>query len=269
MSNEPELTIAGNNDLSSDTARHAISSGLADPVYLWRSTEDPLVTQAPVLVLADKDDRQGFARAAIDAGASVISLPILEPDEHVEKSVLDGSLRLMSSLHGLPTIARLIADCQSGAYGRRYGVYAAHRLPRNSSDQLSESIADLGTLVTSLVDSPLNRVSTTEAPFGWFVLARFADDTIATIEVSAVLPEVHEPNGELLVEVTGSEAVLRAEPERQSVIVNGNAGYQRMPWYAGPEETLLNHALRLLQQRDLGAQRSALDLLAAINDHSE
>jgi hypothetical protein len=261
MSNDPKLTIAGDNDLASDTARHAISSGLADPVYLWRTIEDPLVTQAPVVVLADHAERKQFARTAIDSGTSVVSLPFADPDEQTAQAVLDGKLRIMSSFHGLPTIARLFADCRSRAYGRRYGVYAAHRLPRNYTDRLNESVADLGTLVTSLIDSPLGRVSAIATPFGWFILARFDDETIATIEVSALLPEADEPNGELIVEVTGSEAVLRAEPERQSVITNGNDGFQRQRWYADPPEFLLSSALAIVN-RDVGdASISALRLV--------
>jgi hypothetical protein len=267
VSNEPNLVIAGDNDLASDTARHAISSGLADPVYLWRSIDDPLVSQAPVVILSDRSERAGFARAALDAGSRIVSLPISDLDGQLESAVQDGRLRFASRLHGLPTMARLTDDCLSGFSGRRYGVFAAHRLPANFAGELEEALTDLLVFVASLIDSSLVRVSATTSALGrqetagWFIIARFADDTIATIEVSAVLPESDQPDGELLVEVTGSDVVLRAEPERQSVVVNGGDGLQKSPWYAEPPEFLLSRALAITQDERVEPHVSAMRLL--------
>jgi hypothetical protein len=268
MGSEPKLIIAGDNDLASDSARYAISSGQADPVYLWRSMSDPIVAATPVVVLADPAERAEFARTAIDAGLSAVSLPIAEPDERIEQAVLDGKLTFISSLNGLPTIARLVADNQAGVFGRRYGVYAAHRLPRNFVDQLDETLADLTVLVASMIDSPLKQLSATMTPFGRFVLARFDDETIATIEVSAVLPPADEPNGELLVEVTGSDAVLRAEPERQSILINSSGRVSRQAWYAEPSEFLLSTALASVNGSPSDASTSALRLSQHLREAS-
>ena len=267
MSNEPTLTIAGNNDLASETARHAISSGVADPVYLWKSIEAPLVSAAPAIILADADERAGFARAALDAGIPFVSLPIDDPDEAIVQAILDGRLRLMSRLHGLPALDRLYGDCQANLHGRRYGVFAAHRLPRNAIQDLETALCDLVVYVASLIDSPLVRLSATTSNLdtsttaAWFLLARFADDTIATIEVSAMLPEGDDANGELLVEVTGSDMVLRSEPERQSILVNCPGGHERMAWYAAPPEFLLRRAVSLLTSTDSSRSRSALHIM--------
>jgi hypothetical protein len=255
MSGEPKLTVAGNNDLASEAARHAISSGLADPVYLWRTIEDPLVSTSPVIILADRDERSGFAQIALEAGLSVVSLPISDPDEQLGQAILDGRLNLISSLHGRPTMARLHEDCQSAAFGRLYGVFAAHRLPRNFAAECDAALQDLIVYVCSIIDSSLVRLSVTAAEGATFAITRFADDTIATIEVGALLPESADPNGELLVEVTGSDAVLRAEPERQAVIINGKDGFERQSWYDGPAEWLLNHALNMLGSDNVSQQR--------------
>ena len=279
MSNEPNLVIAGDNDLASETARHAISAGMADPVYLWRTTDDPLVSQAPVVILADPPERLGFARMALDAGNQVVSLPITDADQQIDDAVTAGRCSLVSRLHGLPTMSRLAADCRSGSYGRRYGVFAAHRIPVNFASELEDALFNLLVYVASLIDSPLVRVSATTSELGgqttaaWFIIARFADDTIATIEVTAVLPESDQPNGELVVEVTGSDAVLRAEPERQSVMVNGSNGLRKFPWYAEPPEFLLAQALTMLQDKRVESHVSAMRLLqrsgdAAVSDQA-
>jgi hypothetical protein len=266
MSSDPKLTIAGNNDLASDSARHAISSGMADPIYLWRSTEDPIVGTSPIVILADPNERAGFARAALEAGIPAVTLPPSDLDEDLKEAVIDGRIKFMSQLHGLPTLARLAVDCRARQYGRRYGVFAAHRLPRNYAGNLDNALNDLLVYVCTLIDSRLIRVSATlieteGSSAGWFILARFADDTIATIEVGAFLPRAEDPNGDLLIEVTGSEAVLRAEPERQSVIVNGDAGYQRLPWYADPSQSLLRCAHEILDRDDSDQHVSAFELI--------
>lgn len=267
MSSEPTLTIAGNNDLTTDTARHAMSAGFGDPVYLWRTIEDPIIGTSPIVILADEEERAAFARLALDAGIPVVSLPINKPDEGIEKAILEGRLKFISTLHGLPTLSRLAADCRAERYGRRYGIFAAHRLPRGLAAVVDESLCDLLVYITSLIERPLVRLSATTSTLGgsatsaWFILARFADDTIATIEAGAMLPDADDSNGELVVEVTGSDAVLRAEPERQSVVVNGNEGYQRQAWYADPPEFLLHQALQVLNSSDVTPHVSALRLL--------
>lgn len=272
MSSEPKLTIAGDNDLASDAARHAISSGLADPVYLWRTIDDPIVGAAAVVILADVPERAGFARSALNAGLPVVSLPIDQPDEQIAQAVFDGGLRFLSSLHGLPTMARLASDCSAGLYGRRYGVFAAHRLPRNAADLVPACLCDLVVYVCSLVESPMVRLSATASTLGgkttaaWFLLVRFADDTIATIEVGALLPDADESTGELLVEVTGSEAVLRAEPERQAVITVGSDGLQRQSWYAEPSEWILTHAVKLLESSSAPQQRSLSNIWTLLHE---
>jgi hypothetical protein len=265
VSHESTLTIAGDNDLASESARHAISAGLGDPVYLWRSIQDPLVSAAQVVILADAEERAGFAATALEAGLKVISLPIRDLDDDLTAAIRDGRLQFMSRLHGLPTLARLQHDARPPALGRRYGVFAAHRLPATFADDLDDTVDDLVTYCCSLIDAPLTRISATAADLGtpstagWFVLARFADDTIATIEVSAVLPDAGDPNGELTVEVTGSDSVLRAVPEQQSVVINGSQGFQRSAWYADPSAFLLQRATQLLEHKDtVGAMSAAL-----------
>jgi hypothetical protein len=267
MSNAPTLTIAGDNDLASEAAQHAISSGIGDPVYLWRSIEDPLVSKAPVVILADPPERAGFARVVLDAGLTAVTLPLQNPEQNLQQAILDGQLRQMSRLHGLPTIARLQSDVHSGAPGRRYGVFAAHRIPANFADDLEEVVDELITCTCSLIDAPVTRISATRSDLGtsttagWFILARFADDTIATIEAAAVLPESDDPSGELLIEVTGSNAVLRAAPEQQGVVVNTASGGFRSSWYAEPSEFLMRRAQPLLERDDRVISVSAMNLI--------
>lgn len=272
MSNQPALTIAGDNDLSTNAARHAIAAVPDDPVYLWRSIADPVVSKAPVVVLADVAERAGFAQAALDAGIPAVSLPIKDPDVDLKQAIADGRLRLMSRLHGLPTLARLQQDAMNGTVGRRYGVFASHRIPVNFADELDDVVDDLVTYCCSLIDAPLSRVSVTTSDLGtpetagWFILARFADETIATIEVAAVLPEADEPAGELLIEVTGSDAVLRAAPEQQGVLIRGAEGVSRSNWYAEPSDFLLQRATQL---RDLETNTTSLSAMKLMQKRFE
>ncbi len=272
MSNQPALTIAGDNDLATNAARHAIAAVPDDPVYLWRSIADPLVSKAPVVILADAGERAGFAQAALNAGLPTVSLPIKDLDVDLKQAIADGRLRLMSTLHGLPTLARLQQDATNGAVGRRYGVFASHRIPTNFVDELDDVVDDLVTYCCSLIDSSLTRVSVTtsdlgtSATAGWFILARFADETIATIEVAAVLPEADESAGELLIEVTGSEAVLRAAPEQQGVLIRSAEGVSRSNWYADPSDFLLQRATNL---RDSGNETASLSTMKLMQKRFE
>ncbi len=272
MSNQPALTIAGDNDLATNAARHAIAAVPDDPVYLWRSIADPLVSKAPVVILADAGERAGFAQAALNAGLPTVSLPIKDLDVDLKQAIADGRLRLMSTLHGLPTLARLQQDATNGAVGRRYGVFVSHRIPTNFVDELDDVVDDLVTYCCSLIDSSLTRVSVTtsdlgtSATAGWFILARFADETIATIEVAAVLPEADESAGELLIEVTGSEAVLRAAPEQQGVLIRSAEGVSRSNWYADPSDFLLQRATNL---RDSGNETASLSTMKLMQKRFE
>lgn len=265
----PQLTIAGNNDLASEVARYALASGVANPVYLWRDIRDPLPARTPMIVLAEPDERAGFARAAVESGVIAVSLPLPDPDAELTRAIEAGTLRQLSPLHGLPALDRLHRDARERREGRRYGIYAAHRLPRNHAGRADAALNDLVSFVAALGDGRVEHVRATSADLGesttgWFVLARFVSGTIATIEVSPVLPDADEPHGEVLIEVTGSEVVLRAEPERQSVEVRASTGVRSYPWYAGPEPSLTGAAMDLLEHGSLDDQMAILDLTRSI-----
>lgn len=274
MTATPQLTIAGNNDLAAEMSRHALASGTADPVYLWRDARDPLPAPTPVIVLSEMGERASFGRAAIEAGLTVVTLPIPDPEEDLERAVESGQLRQISRLHGVPALSRLHRDARDRQDGRRYGIYAAHRLPANNYQAVPEALREVVAFVATLGDGTLEHVRATTASFGhgtdgWFVLAQFANGTIATLEVSAVLPESDSPHGELLVEVTGSAGVLRAEPERQSVVGQGTNGVIRHPWYADPHGPLLERAMDLVEDDSREGQVAGMKLMRAVGAAAE
>lgn len=111
----------------------------------------------------------------------------------------------------------------AGEIGMLYGCYGSYRLPRGTS---AEHIAHDGLLpllaaALEIVQGDITSVWARQASLladgdAWFVTLNIGA-IIVTLEALAT---ADPPNStELLIEVTGSEQVLRAEPTRQAVTV--------------------------------------------------
>ncbi len=135
----------------------------------------------------------------------------------------------------------------AGEAGTVYGCFTSFRIARGSD---SESVAHNALLpalavTLALLPSPVTRVHCTRASLltdndAWFVTLRLADDTIVTIEALAVLDPAEGLGRDVLIEVTGSERVLRAEPKRQSVVVESLGSAARLhPWWEDLNERFL------------------------------
>lgn len=131
--------------------------------------------------------------------------------------------------------------------GNVYGCFTSFRVMRgNSSDDVAlRTLLPAIAVTLDLLPSSVTRVHAQRASLfagddAWFVTLRLTDETIVTIEALAVLDPAAGLDRDLLVEVTASERVLRAEPMRQSVLVEplGVAGTS-YPWWEDLNERFL------------------------------
>ena len=112
----------------------------------------------------------------------------------------------------------------AGDVGRRYGCFASFRLPRSERAEqvMFEALAPVVGTALDLLDTAPRRIwaarmSLLRPDDAWFATLTLVDETIVTLEALAVTDPAQGP--ELLIEVTGSHRVLRAEPLRQAVVV--------------------------------------------------
>lgn len=156
-----------------------------------------------------------------------------------------------SAFEAIEEIKRALDDGEAGSV---YGCFTSFRTVRGASSDDVKHGALLPALAVTLdlLSSPAIRVHARRASLiadddAWFVTLRLADETIVTIEALAVLDPDAGLSRDLLVEVTASERVLRAEPMRQAVVVEtcGTAGTS-YPWW----EDLNERFLVLLAKRE-------------------
>ncbi len=139
---------------------------------------------------------------------------------------------------------------ESGEVGRVYGCYASMRIPRGSSADalIAGAVGPILAVCRDLLPDPVTRVwATRSSLFGegdsWFITMRLSTDVIVTIEA---LASAGASARELLVEVTGSDRVLRAEPTTQGIRVEPLGGEVMVwPWW----EDLAERFLALVDRR--------------------
>jgi hypothetical protein len=134
---------------------------------------------------------------------------------------------------------------RAGDAGQVYGCFGSYRLPRSDSPKHVSYDALLPLLASTLqlLDRQVTRVwaqrsSLIQPDDAWFVTATLDDEALLTLEALAV---TDAPGGaELLIEVTGAERVLRAEPLRQAVVVERvGAAPAAYPWWEDTAERYL------------------------------
>jgi hypothetical protein len=248
MTGITRLAIAGDTDLARDMVRFASGHAVAPEIVHRTDPHDIEPGDGAVVSVASRDQRAAFAQAAVDAGCQVTTLPIADLSSLLDPAIADGNLRQISAYFGHRVVARLAGDVHDGRAGRIYGLFASHQHPQGSTSQIEQRVGDLLALAAEVVPSPISRVQATRATFdggdeAWLLLVRFEDDTIATLECAASLPRREQHADSLLVEVTGSAAVLRAEPGRQSVRVLRGGDQSRVGWAPNPASSLLQRAL--------------------------
>jgi predicted dehydrogenase len=133
----------------------------------------------------------------------------------------------------------------NGDVGKIYGCFGSFRLPRGSSAEVVElsALLPIVAVALDLLPQPVTsafakRASLFAGNDAWFVTLRLADETIVSLE--ALASSEPATGRELLIEVTGSDRVLRAEPFRQSVFIEPlDAAPVAQSWWEDPMERFL------------------------------
>lgn len=183
-----------------------------------------------------------------------------EPDDLTPETFAIGPTILRSSVERVvpyymayEALGEVKRALDAGEAGKVYGCFTSFRINRGADATSVAYNALLPALAVAfdLLPGPITRVHATRASLlaendAQFVTLRLADDTILTVEAMAVLDPADGINRDILVEVTASDRVLRAEPKRQSVVVESLGRAARVhPWW----EDLNERFLRLLVER--------------------
>jgi hypothetical protein len=139
----------------------------------------------------------------------------------------------------------------SGTAGKLYGCFTSVRIPRGSSADQVKLNGLLPALAMTLDTIPgavqrvwARRASLYAQDDAWFATIRLEDETLLTVEAIAMLQPPTER--EILLEVTASDQVLRAEPTRQAIVIESLGSAPRVaPWW----ENLAERYLQLVATR--------------------
>lgn len=211
-------------------------------------------------ILGDNPVAEALRDAArfVDAPApiAIVTEPIEIPDGAfaIGPTILVSSVEKVvpyyAAFEAIEEMSRVLRD---GEVGQIYGCFTSVRIARGHSGDVVSHNALLPAIAITLdlLTGDVERVHTScmsllDRDDAWFVTLRFTDETIATVEAMAVLDPEAGLSREMLIEVTASERVIRAEPMRQSVVVEslGAAGAAHAWW-----EDLDERFLKLVAQR--------------------
>jgi hypothetical protein len=166
-------------------------------------------------------------------------------------AALERGERLLPFYAAFEAVEEVKRALDAGAVGRVYGLFGSLRVERGTSAEalIPNALLPLVALALDLLPGEVSRVWARRSSLfaehdAWFVTLRLADDTIVTLE--ALASNAPGSGRELLIEVTGSEQVLRAEPTRQAVVVEPLERPASVhPWW----EDLAERYLQLLATR--------------------
>ena len=132
-----------------------------------------------------------------------------------------------------PVFAPIVRDVQAGELGQRLSAYASARAKQSTTDVLADLGAPLIDFLLQLFGSEVDSVMATNERVGgadldaWFLTLRFADGFVATVDLGTFLPATYPEDLEIRLEVSGTDAVIIAEPENVAVTVIGPGGIER------------------------------------------
>jgi hypothetical protein len=200
----------------------------------------------------------GWLRQAARVVPAAAPVTIATQAEHVTPDAfvlgpvaLQQGERLLPFYAAFEAVEEVKRALDAGAAGRIYGLFGSFRVERGMGAEAltSSALLPIVALALDLLPGEVTRVwaqraSLFAADDAWFVTLRLADETIVTLE--ALASNAPGSGRELLVELTGSDLVLRAEPMRQSVVVEPlDRPASVHPWW----EDLPERYLQLLAAR--------------------
>lgn len=205
-----------------------------------------------VLVVCDEPGRMTAVEAALLAGKLVCCpVPLATRSAELERlsAALSrgGALMSAGALRHTPAGKRALRIAAAGELGALHSVYAAVRFPWGQPAQRGQDILDAAgwevfDFLLSLTPAPVRRVHVhAGALFGSrpndtaVLTIRFADDVIATIEMSRCLPPAvpTTASGDVEVELIGARQAIRIAPGATAVRVFGE-GTALCPWVEEP-----------------------------------
>jgi hypothetical protein len=198
-----------------------------EPAGQLREAARYIDAPGPLTVSTEADD---LPHGAIATGPALLS---------------ESGRSVISLLYGFRVLEEAARSARSGEVGSIYGFFGSYRLERGATaDELrDEALVPLLAYALDIFHSTVERVfvkraSLAAADDAWFVTLTLADETLLTLEAMATRPPGAGP--QVLIEITGSERVVRAEPTRQSVVVEPLDGPARaLPWWEDEAERLL------------------------------
>ncbi|MFN8539936.1 MAG: hypothetical protein U0232_20950 [Thermomicrobiales bacterium] len=200
---------------------------------------------AEVVVAAGESAAESLelARVALAAGCATLCLDL--PGDLATLDELAGlaarrgaGLGFPNGLRYLPAVAALRETVRRGEVGVLLSTFLAWRV----TGQPAEALTTLGPatldLLGWLVPGRIEQSQVTSAPlFGGerdsaFLLLRDEVGLVRTVELVTGLPANLEFDAELLIEVLGEDAALRAEPFNQAITIASGTTRQRREWGA-------------------------------------
>ncbi len=216
-------------------------------------------------------ERVSVAAMALDMGCRLAVPPLPAMDERGREALASGLVVQVSPLLGYAPLRELAERVHRGELGRRYGLFAGYHFARNAPTPVDDAFADLlHYALEALERRPVEVYARRSALCGdqadaWHAVLRLEDETLVTLEAVAALPADGPEAERLLVEATGSDAVIRAEPTRQAVVSIGRSGLtQAVPWMPEPGERYLEAALTRLEQPDPPREVRTFETLRAL-----
>ena len=166
--------------------------------------------------------------------------------------LLPNATTIVPSLLAFRVVDEVARAANADEAGTIYGLYGSYRVPRGTDPEDVELGALLPLLAVALeiIDGDVSDVWARRAS-----LLAEGDAWFATIHIGAVLltleamatTDAPPPNSsELLIEVTGSDQVLRAEPFKQAIQVEPfNAPARKHGWWEDAGERLLQRIVEM------------------------
>jgi predicted dehydrogenase len=198
-----------------------------------------------------------LARLALPAGKSTVCLDLAGDlatlDERTGLAARHGAgLGLPNGLRYLPAVRAMRETLQRGEAGALLSAFLAWRATGRRGDPLMTLGPAALDLLGWLVPGAIEGSQVTAAPlFGperdtALLLLRDAAGLVRTVELVTGLPANLEFGEELLIEVLGEDAALRAEPFNQAITIATATGRHRREWGAAAIGPILAESVAAL-----------------------
>lgn len=185
--------------------------------------------------------------------------------------LIENAELIVPHLLGFRVIEEVARAVHAGEAGQLYGCYGAYRLPRGSDPENVEfdALLPLVAVVLEIIAGDVGSVWARRASLlaegdAWFVTLHVGP-VIITLEALATTDPPQ--TSELLLEVTGSEQVLRAEPTAQAIVVEPfDAPAKKVGWWEDAGERLLQIVNNLDERPMTGSGERLRAVWTAIHD---